>query len=74
MLTHPTWEKYTVMSSTVKQMSVRDRRHIFVESRKVDDISPDVLFPHFGLTFGEFSLWYLVGNFPETNEKKRRVP
>lgn len=68
-ITHPTWEKYTIMSSAVRNMNVRERRQLFVLSRH-ESVSPDTFFPSFGLTLSEFSLWYLVGDFSDRPNKK----
>jgi hypothetical protein len=52
-------EKYKHMLSYVHNMKVRDVRQIFSYFRKLDDENPNVFFPEYGLTAGEFSVMYV---------------
>ena len=66
LLTFPTWERYTVLSHAIAQLSVRDRRQIFQLLRLAEEPSPDLLFPAHGFTLSEFAVWHVLG---ETGRK-----
>ena len=57
----PTWERYTVLSHCIHNLSVRDRRTIFTIA-KTGAMTPDVFLPHYGMTFGEFAVWYIIAD------------
>ena len=63
-LTHPTWERYTVVAHFVSKMCVRDRRKLFQLTRAFPTPTPDLFFPYFGLTLGEFAVWYALYGCP----------
>ena len=62
LLTYPTWERYTILSSRIAQLSVRDRRNIFQLVRRTDAPTPDVFFPDYGFTLAEFAVWHILGD------------
>lgn len=62
--TYPTWERYTVLSNCILQLTIRDRRRIFHLARQIEENQEftDVFFPHFGFTLSEFAVWYMLGD------------
>lgn len=62
MLTYPTWERYTVLSHVISNMTIRDRRIVFQHTRSHATCCEDVFFPRFGFTLGEFAVWYTLGD------------
>lgn len=62
LLTYPTWERYTVLSSCINRLSIRDRRRLFQTARTVDGDGSNVFFPEFGFTLSEFAVWYTLGD------------
>lgn len=67
LITYPTWERYTVLSHCIFSLSIKDRRTIFQMSRDVC-AEQDMFFPHYGITFSEFAVWYTLGE----NRRKTR--
>ena len=72
LVTFPTWERYTVLSHVISQMSVRDRRHILLIARSFADMSADIFFPREGITLAEFAVWYTLGDSSRRRSKKNR--
>lgn len=62
LLTFPTWERYTVLSHVIGQLSVRERRGIFQMMRQSTTLSPDLFFPAHGFTLAEFAVWHVLGD------------
>ena len=60
LLTYPTWERYVVLSHVISNLSIRDRRSIFLLARSEPKASPNLFFPHFGFTLSEFALFYML--------------
>lgn len=71
LITYPTWERYTIMTHAVSCLSVRERRHLFQLARNVPECSPDVFFPHYGISLAEFALGYALG---DTARRRRKRP
>ncbi len=71
LITYPTWERYTVLSHSILQLSVRERRQIFLLARNatLQNPSQDLFFPSFGFTLAEFAVWYILG---DTRRKKNQ--
>lgn len=70
LLTYPTWERYTILSKCITGLNIKDRRTIFQAARS-QNISEDVFFPHHGITFSEFAVWYTLGDSRRTAKKNR---
>lgn len=68
LITYPTWERYTVLSHSIAQLSIRQRRHIFQLARNSTALT-DLFFPHYGFTFAEFAVWYTLA---DTRRKSKR--
>ena len=69
---HPTFRKFSVLARVVAGLSVKDKRLIYQLMRKEDDtVDQNTLLPHFGITFGEFSVWQVLG---EQNRKHGHSP
>ncbi len=67
LLTYPTWKKYSVLGTVITSLNIRERRNIFHLARSQDTPSPNIFFPAYGITYGEFAVWYTVG---ENRRKK----
>lgn len=52
-------EKYRSMQEYVQGMKVRDVRNVFAYFRRIDNDNPNIFFPHYGLTAGEFTVMYI---------------
>ena len=53
--------KHAALQAHVQKLRVKDIRHLFSIMRKQRDIlNADSLFPHYGITVGEFSTAYVV--------------
>ena len=70
LLTYPTWERYTVLSTCIHRLSIRDRRRLFHYARVFDGDCSNVFFPEFGFTLSEFAVWYTIGD-PRRREAAR---
>jgi len=57
-----TWKKYVVLGNVVDKMRVRDKRHLFHLMRTQPVVNHDTLFPHYGITAGEFSTWQVLSD------------
>lgn len=62
LLTFPAWERYTVLSHHIQNMSIRDKRVVFATVRSLREPSGDLFFPHFGFTFSEFAVWHVLSD------------
>lgn len=60
LLTYPIWERYSILSHVITNLSIRDRRHLFQLARTFEN--PDTLFPNYGFTLSEFAVWYTLGD------------
>lgn len=67
LITYPTWERYTVLSSCIANLTIRQRRRIFQLVRSMTIELSNVLLPEFGFTISEFAVWYILG------EQRRRT-
>lgn len=63
-LTHPTWERYQVLSHAIASLHIRDRRAIFYLARTFapPERPGDLFFPRYGFTLAEFAVWYTLGD------------
>jgi hypothetical protein len=52
-------EKYRSMQEYVHGLKVRDVRNVFAYFRRIDNDNPNIFFPHYGLTAGEFTVMYI---------------
>lgn len=62
LITYPTWKRYTVLAQHISQLSIRERRNIFLIARSVDADWDNILLPEYGFTLSEFSVWYTLGD------------
>jgi len=62
--TNTTYEKYLVIASIVENLSIKDKRHIFKIFRDLpsEKINTSALFINYGMTVGEFAIFYVLGN------------
>lgn len=74
LITFPTWEKYIVLSSTIENLRVKDKRFIFHTLRKTPNATKDHFFPHFGITTAEFSCWQILSDGRKARKKKDEHP
>ena len=57
----------------MQDLRVKDIRHLFSVMRKnADRLVPDSLFPHYGITVGEFSTAYVVNMAQRGNSETRK--
>jgi hypothetical protein len=69
---YSTWERNVIVAHAINSLSIRDRRHIFNMLRSPQyELSPNLLFPTYGFTLGEFAVWYTLG---DSQPRKSRVP
>ena len=68
-MNYPTWKKYIVLSKTIENLRVKDKRNIFQMMRVKDDVDEDTFFPLYGFTAGEFATWQVL---KDTNSRKRK--
>ena len=68
LITYPTWERYTVLSHSIAQLSIRQRRHIFQLALQPDRPDGPLLSP-LRLHFAEFAVWYTLA---DTRRKSKR--
>ena len=61
-ITFPTWKKYIVLSRTIENLRVRDKRHIFYVMRNMTSLSHNTFFPAYGFTAGEFAMWQVLSD------------
>ena len=61
LLTFPTWQKYMVISKTVDNLTVKDKRFIFHCLRE-HRCTPDTFLPSFGITTAEFAVWQILSD------------
>lgn len=59
-ITYPTWQKYMIISQTIRTLQVKDKRGIFQTLRNEQD--HDTFFPHHGITAGTFCIWQVIGD------------
>ena len=53
--------KYTTLQKSVKDLRIKNIRHMFSIMRtNRDTLTPNSLFPQYGITVGEFSTAYVV--------------
>lgn len=69
LLTYPTWERYVVMAHVIQHFPVQQRRRIFQHMRTASPPSPDLFFPHYGITLSEFAVWHILGNEPRVDKR-----
>ena len=73
LITFPTWEKYMVLSATIENLRVKDKRFIFHTLRKTPEATKDYFFPHFGFTTAEFSCWQILSDGRKVRKKKESL-
>lgn len=61
------WSKYMVMSKTIENLRVKDKRALFHIMRTVT-VTENTFFPFYGFTAGEFSVWHVLS---ESSRKRR---
>lgn len=70
LITYPTWERYIVLSHSIAQLNIRDRRRIFQIARSVRDDWSNIFLPEYGFTLSEFSVWYTLGDRRRTGPNR----
>ena len=62
--------KHAALQRYVQELRVKDIRHLFSVMRKnAATLTADSLFPHYGITVGEFSTAYVVNMAQRQNDK-----
>lgn len=64
-------DKYTALFAYIDGLRMRDVRLLFSRMRQLASCDPDILFPAYGFTAGEFTIAY-IHNMP--NRSKRATP
>lgn len=57
---YPTYMKYKLIQQQIESYVVGDKRKIFRLMRENKETTVSSFFPHYGLTAGEFSVWYVL--------------
>lgn len=70
LVTFPTWEKYIVISNSIENLRVKDKRFIFHTLRKTPEATENYFFPHFGFTTSEFACWQILTDGRKQRKKK----
>ena len=73
-LTTPTWERYTVLSVCIGNLSVKDRRRIFQIARSTEYDWEHLFMPHYGFTLSEFAVWYVLFDQRRRSSAPRKAP
>lgn len=68
-MNYPTWKKYIVLSKTIENLRVKDKRNLFQLMRVKENVSEDTFFPSYGFTAGEFATWQVL---KDTNSRKKK--
>jgi hypothetical protein len=73
-LNYPTWKKYVVLSATVDNLPMRDKRAIFALLRQCSEAQAhDVFFPKYGFTAGAFCTWQILSDSRRPRRRRRTV-
>lgn len=75
-ITVPTWVKYSVLSNHISSLDAKSRRKLFLRLRNCEQATPDVFFPEYGFTFGEFAVLYILSEHRKNaslGEKKNKM-
>ena len=72
LITFPTWERYTVLAAKVRDLSMKEKRVIFQVLREDPNPSGDLLFPEYGFTLSEFSVWHVLGECRRKSNSTKR--
>lgn len=62
-----TFEKVNGIKRAVASLKVKDKRSLFQIMRLTDDLNADTFFPQFGITAGQFAVFYVL---VDNNRKK----
>lgn len=66
-------KKYSVMFDVLKELEIRNVRDIFWLMRHNPDLTPNVFFPAYGVTAGEFTLSYIMNMPARCRQNKKTV-
>ena len=58
----PTWSKYIVLSRHVADLTMRDKRVVFMLMRNTEGCTSDWFIPRLGITMGEFCVFHTIGS------------
>ena len=72
LLTYPIWERYTVLSKVIGNMTIRDRRNLFHTMRSLP-VSPEAFFPSMGFTVAEFAVWHILGDAKREEKRTKKA-
>lgn len=70
-ITFPTWKKYVIMESVMRDLGIRVKRRFFALIRNTPDVSCDHYHTTVGVTIGEFSVWYYLNNTGKSKTQRR---
>ena len=65
-----TKDKYDRMFRFVRDMRVKQKRHLFGVLRNVTDVSPDTFLPAFGIHCGEFACFQILSEYSRKESKR----
>lgn len=63
-------DKYKTLQQHVNNLKVRDMRNLFSYFRRIDMDNPNILFPAYGVTSGEFAVMYIQNMTSKGGSKK----
>lgn len=70
-VTRPHHLYFKAVATLVGSFGMRHKRNIFATMRTTPDLKADVFLPHYGVSVGEFSVFYVLNGQPRksTNGK-----
>lgn len=63
---YPMWKKYACTYSTVRRLSVKEKRKIFAIMRS-QDCNHETILVHHGLNIGEFCCMHILHDYSRAN-------
>ena len=65
--------RYTIVFQMLESMTIADKRHIFALMRATTNVESahDAFLPQYGITFGEFALFHMLGESHRRNHANR---
>ena len=74
LVTYPTWERYSILSHAIVNLTVRERRHLFLMIRQFSRPDPDIFFPQYGFCLSEFATWHVLGDARRPRARRAQPP
>lgn len=71
-ITFPTWKKYVIMESVMRDLGIRVKRRFFAHIRNTPDVSCDHYHTTAGVFFGDFSVWYYLNNTGKSKTRRSK--